>query len=97
MSMKTLSLKDAHKLREADAHGRAEGETNAQNAVIPDGHERRKTGRAHQVLWRATAEDKDLLDRLAKRLSIGQIQPVSYSTTMHMALKALERELKGGK
>jgi hypothetical protein len=34
---------------------------------------------------------------LARRLSIGQLQPVSYSVTMEKALDALERELSGGK
>jgi hypothetical protein len=56
--MKTFSITEAKKLSGRDAHGRAEGEANAQNATIPDGSERRKTGRSVQVLFRVTPDAK---------------------------------------
>jgi hypothetical protein len=94
MAMKKASLADMQKETGRDAHTRATGEDAAQDGVLPDGRIRRRTGRVHQILWRATAERKAQLDRLAGRLSIGQLQPVSYTITMERALDALERELQ---
>ena len=38
---------------------------------------------------------KEQLQRLADRLSIGQIEKVSYTTVMERALDALEEKLRG--
>ncbi len=92
-SMKGISLlTGAQKSLGRDADDRSQAEIRAQ---APDGHARRKSGRLHQILWRATDAKKAQLQRLADRLSIGQLQPVSYTITMERALDALERELKG--
>ena len=94
--MKSVSLLTGEqKSLGRDAHTRDQDEVKAQARVSPDGHARRKTGRSHQILWRATDAKKAQLQRLADRLSIGQLQPVSYTVTMERALDALERELKG--
>ncbi len=96
MSTETLSLKNLERATQRDIHGRDEAEAEIQAAAAPSGTARRKTGRTHQILWRATPAEKELLQRLADRLSIGQIEKVSYSTVMGKALEALEEKLKGG-
>jgi hypothetical protein len=98
MSMKEISLRTGdQKSLGRDAHAREQDETKAQANVSPDGHARRKTGRTHQILWRATDAKKAQLQRLADRLSVGQLGQVSYTLTMELALDALEEKLKAGK
>jgi hypothetical protein len=95
MAMKTISLEDAQKSSGRDAHSRGRDEIEAQVGVVPNGHARLKSGRTHQIIWRATDERKRQLQRLAEFLSIGQLQPVTYTLTMERALDALEEKLRG--
>ena len=95
MSTETVSLKDLERATPRDIHSRDQAEAEVQAAAVPSGNARRKTGRTNQILWRATDAKKEQLQRLADRLSIGQIEKVSYTTVMERALDALEEKLRG--
>ena len=96
MSTETVSLKNLERASRRDIHDRDQAETEMQAAASPkSGSARRKTGRTNQILWRATDAKKEQLQRLADRLSIDQIEKVSYTTVMERALDALEEKLRG--
>ena len=94
MSTETFSITNMG-ARAAAPQDRSEAEATVQAAAIPSGTARRKKGRSNQILWRATDAKKEQLQRLAERLSIGQIEKVSYTTVMERALDALEEKLRG--